>query len=330
MDTSEPFKSGFFSRRCVGPIVFGLVAIFIAFFLWGLFPRGGGVAIPFTIVPGDGFLEIAGRLKSEHLIRSKAAFEMWALLTGGAIRIKAGTYLLSPGMSVPKMVALLTSERRQVEVRIPEGFTVFGIDELLAERGIIVRGALIAHVSSSLPLIEGTLFPDTYLFFEGSSVSDVLAKFSTNFEANVAPILQRNSGDKNEILILASLLEREVPDAEDRRIVAGIILKRIAVGMPIQIDATICYAKEVLAGAAVPCSSLARLDFKIDSPYNTYLRKGWPPGPIGNPSNSALEAAGEPKSSPYWFYLSDPKTKKTIFSRTLDEHTRNRVKYLSQ
>ncbi len=322
---------GFFSRKCAGPIIFAAVVVGLLFFVGGLLPRGGSVTQLFGITRGEGFLEIAGRLKSEGLIRSKWAFEAWAVVTGGALHLKSGTHLLSPGMSVPSLLMTLTSGLRQeIAVRIPEGATLFDIDAALAKSGVLGPGVLIAYASSSLASIEGTLFPDTYHFFLGSAPADVLEKFSKNFEAHAAPILARSPGRERVTLILASLLEREVPDGDDRRIVAGILQKRIAAGIPLQVDATVCYVKELRAGSSVPCSPLTALDLRYESPYNTYLRKGLPPGPIGNPGTSALDSAREPQSSPYWFYLSDPKTKKTIFARTLDEHTRNRVKYLSQ
>ena len=106
--------------------------------------------------------------------------------------------------------------------------------------------------------------------------------------------------------------------------------------MPLDVDATVCYAKLLENQASRPaasqvaqaCYPLTALDFKIDSPYNTYLYRGLPPGPIGNPGVSAIMAAIHPVVSPYWYYLSDPKTGKTIFAKTLDEQTQNRVKYL--
>ena len=120
-----------------------------------------------------------------------------------------------------------------------------------------------------------------------------------------------------------------MPDQNDQEIVAGIILKRLAEGIPLDIDATVCYAK--LLGrptSTAQACSLSPLDFKIESPYNTYLYKGLPPGPIGNPGTSAITAALHPQSSPYLYYLSDPATGKTIFAKTLDEQNQNRVKYL--
>jgi UPF0755 protein len=128
--------------------------------------------------------------------------------------------------------------------------------------------------------------------------------------------------------VLASLVEREVPLAEDQRRVAGILEKRLAVGMPLQVDATICHIKKIRAGSSVGCYPLSPLDFAVDSPYNTYLHMGLPPQPIGNPGIQAIMAVLDPLPSRYWYYLSDPATGKTVWSETLDEQEANRVKYL--
>ena len=121
---------------------------------------------------------------------------------------------------------------------------------------------------------------------------------------------------------MASLIEREVPDSDERRIVAGILWKRIENGIPLQVDATICYIK------SGPCLPITEEDKDRDSLYNTYRYLGLPPAPISNPGADAIEASKNPEDSPYWYYISDPETNQTIFAQTLDEHNRNVVKYL--
>jgi UPF0755 protein len=157
----------------------------------------------------------------------------------------------------------------------------------------------------------------------------VVGEFTDNFNVKALPLLNADSKNAQRDLILASILEKEVPSSTDQKLIAGILLKRLAAGMPLDVDATVCYAKLLEnPSPAASCYPLTALDFKIDSPYNTYLYRGLPPGPIGNPGVSAIVAAIDPVSSPYWYYLSDPKTGKTIFAKTLDEQTQNRVKYL--
>jgi len=124
------------------------------------------------------------------------------------------------------------------------------------------------------------------------------------------------------------LIEKEVPDSEDRKIVAGILLKRLEIGMALQVDATLSYIK--CGGRFFFCESpgVERKDLILASGYNTYRYPGLPPAPISNPGQDALSAVLNAQTSPYLYYLSNPKTKKTIFSRTLEEHNENRAKYL--
>ncbi|MGB9608998.1 MAG: endolytic transglycosylase MltG, partial [Minisyncoccia bacterium] len=136
------------------------------------------------------------------------------------------------------------------------------------------------------------------------------------------------SQNPTSTLILASMLEKEAPFFEDQKIIAGILLKRLKLNMPLQVDATICYIKILKNKGSISCLPLNPLDFKINSPYNTYTNKGLPSAPISNPSVQAVLAALNPVESKYLYYLSDPKTKKTIFSQTLKEHNQNILKYL--
>ncbi|MEK7077064.1 MAG: endolytic transglycosylase MltG, partial [Patescibacteria group bacterium] len=132
------------------------------------------------------------------------------------------------------------------------------------------------------------------------------------------PVL-RGKDDWYERLTLASYLEREVPEFQERRLVAGVLLKRERIGMPLQVDATLSYAK--CNGALLKCPNVAvtRNDRSIASPYNTYERLHFTPTPIANPGESAIKAAASPEESPYLYYLSAKKTGETIFSRTLEE-----------
>jgi len=294
-------------------------------------PAASGTAVTkvFEIAAGDSFRDIANRLSADGVVRSATAFKLLAVLSGEAGKLKPGVYELTPAVSSREILAQLVSgSRREVAVTIPEDSSIYEIDKILSDAGVIKVGSLIKATSSREA--EGKLFPDTYKFFTNSSVDEVLNKFSEDFYSKAAPLLQKyGSGDAERILISASLLEKEVPEPEDERIVAGILEKRLKAGIPLQLDATICYVKQ---SRAYPngsnCYPLTPLDFRLDSPYNTYLHTGLPPGPIGNPGIEAINAALNPKSSPYWYYLSDPATKKTVFSKTLDEQEQNKIKYL--
>lgn len=278
--------------------------------------------------PGEGFREISRQLEERGIIRSDASFQIYALATGSATDLKAGEYQLAPTMSVPEIVQTLVSgENREVEVLIPEGASIYQVDKILSEARVTTKGAFLVYAKSQAEPVEGRLFPDTYRFYRDSEPADILEKMEDNFEEKTKGVL--SSGEKGrEELIVASYLEKEVPDGRDRRVVAGIIAKRLQEEMYLQLDASVCYVKQIQAGEYVPCAPITAADLKTNSKYNTYLYKGLTPGPIGSPGLDAIKAAQEPLQTAYWFYISDPETKETIFSRTLDEHSQNRVKYL--
>ena len=286
------------------------------------------------IEQGSGLAEIAGKLLEDGLIRSGVMFKLYAFIFGKAHLLKPGTYDLNTGMGMGEIILILVQgPSREVSITIPEGSNKWDIDSLLSEGEVLAPRELIAFLDKEKDDLEGYLFPDTYRFYRNSSPMEVVQKMRQNFDEKANPILMRDEKNLYSNLILASLLEKEVPDFEDRKIVAGLLLKRLKIGMGLQVDATICYTKlkqaeELKKEIPQSCHPFGAIDFKIDSPYNTYLHRGLPPTPIANPGLEAIRAALDPQDSPFWYYLSDPKTKKTIFSKTLDEHRENRVKYL--
>jgi UPF0755 protein len=314
-----------------------LVCLAAGIFFYELAPlhRSDTTTQVFEIKQGDGFRTVADHLYSDNLIHSPKAFDLFALIGGRALTLKPGLYRLDPAMSVSQMLDMFSGgDAGEATVTIPEGSNIFEVDRILSAALIIHAGDLINfHDDGNL---EGKLFPDTYQFYTNANIKDVVGEFTDNFNAKALPLLNVAPKNSQRDLILASILEKEVPSSTDQKLVAGILLKRLAAGMPLDVDATVCYAKLLENQASRPaasqvaqaCYPLTALDFKIDSPYNTYLYRGLPPGPIGNPGVSAIMAAIHPVVSPYWYYLSDPKTGKTIFAKTLDEQTQNRVKYL--
>lgn len=209
----------------------------------------------------------------------------------------------------------------KAHVTIPEGWTVAQINQRLSDEGVLVRGELSVE-------LEGKLFPDTYEFFLDSTPEVVEEKFLVHLEEQLQAIgASLADDDIEETLTVASLIEREVHDPSEKRIVSGILWKRLNAGIPLQVDATLCYIKE---GMGRPCLPILTTDKALQSPYNTYENAGLPPGPIGNPGIDSIKAALNPASSPYLYYISDPDTGKAIFAETLDEHNSNIVKYLSE
>ncbi len=295
----------------------------------------------FDIHSGMGFTDIAGELYAQGFIRSPRIFMVYGALTGAAHQLKPGSYLLSSGSSTPAILNVIEKGPTvDEEVTFPEGMTLKDIDFVLAERGILPKGS-IARVSlkelkikypflNNARNLEGFLFPDTYRFYKQGESRKVVEKILANFASKAQPLIVNNKLPitNYQLLTVASLLEKEAPEYRDKQLIAGIIYKRIQLGMALQIDATITYAK--CLGAFMTCADpkVYRNDLDFQSPYNTYLHNELPPGPIGNPGLDSIKAALNPIKSDYLYYLSDSKTKKTIYSKTLEEHIDNRAKYL--
>lgn len=305
----------------------GLLIFLTGVFLSAILPFPGEQKV-FTLESGMGFRDVAEKLKSENLVKSALATKFYMFVSGSAFGLQPGVYLLSSSLGVTDIVAILNKGDKQTKtVTLPEGSSIYDIDNILSENYVLPTGEFIKYGEENN--LEGKLFPDTYEFFVNSTPEEVAKKMKENFETKAGKFLDLNKKGDSEKLIIASLIEKEVPDPNDRKIVAGIIYKRLSIGMPLQIDATICYIKEMNTNTSA-CYPLSDFDFKVDSPYNTYLYRGLPAGAISNPGITAIEAVMNPVKTNYLFYLSDPVTKKTIFSETLDRHAQNRVKYLNK
>jgi len=296
----------------------------------------------FAVLPGQGVKEIAKKLEDEKIIGDDFYFEIYAWLSDTEKRFQAGEYELTPAMNIPQIVGILISGKaisQEVRVTVPEGVTFkeivsrfensgFKIGDDLPKAGDYKDEFSFLADSPDDASLEGFLFPDTYNFFKKSSADDIFKKFLDNFNkklsSNLREEIKRQNKKIHETVTMASVIEKEVAKDPDRAIVSGILWKRLAAGMPLQADATICYAK--LADFK-GCYPIYRDDLDIDSLYNTYKYKGLPPGPISNPGLAAIEAAIFPQESDYWFYLSKPDGE-TVFSKTLDEHNKAKALYL--
>ena len=270
------------------------------------------------IEKGWGSGEVAQELKDEELISSKWTFILYVWVRGYKNHLQAGEYLLNSKMSIPKIAKIIAQGEvapNYAKVTIPEGWTNKQIEERLVAAGVLKQGDKLPQDQ------EGYLFPDTYYFEKNSSIDAVIKKMQDNFTKKTKS-LDLQSHNLYDILKMASILEREVISDEDRAIVSGIFWKRLKNNYPLESCATIAYI------LGIEKWRYSYEDTRIKSAYNTYINLGLPPTPINNPGLSTIKAALNPQQTNYNFFLTDPATGRTIFSKTLEEHNKNKVKYL--
>ncbi len=253
----------------------------------------------------------AEELEKNGIIKSVFGFKVLAKISNKTKIIKSGEYLFKYPVSVFGVIARLAQGSfgfGTVKVFVPEGFANDDIAELFGDFKNFNKEEFLTKAKE----FEGHLFPDTYLFLPSADEDQIIREMKDNF-------LKKAGRVDRDIVIIASLIEKEVPKTEDRGLVSGVFWKRLEIGMPLQVDAVFPY----ITGR----NEVTLDDYKIKSPYNTYLNKGLPPGPISNPGLDAILTALNPKESPYLFYLSG-RDGKTHFAKTYDEHLANREKYL--
>ncbi len=228
----------------------------------------------------------------------------------------------------------------EVTVTIPEGFTLTQIGQRVREALPHITEAdwtMVVGTDSSFETdpfvvssekpdeidLEGYLFPDTYRFFTDATAEDVVHKLLQTMQEKYTSVsgLQDSDLSAHEVLTLASIVEREVTSSEDRARVADIFLRRLGAGMALQADSTVNY----VTGKNAP--SVSNEDRQIDSPWNTYLYPGLPPGPIASPGLASIKAVLEPKANDFWYFLTDADGV-VHYARTNDEHNLNKAKYL--
>lgn len=305
---------------CVGLIIV-LFGGFLILSPSGQFPRYQIL----TIAEGQTVAGAAGVLQEAKVIRSRFIFQIALRLVSPRGIIRAGDYYFSESEWLPTVVWRLAFGRYGVpleKITFPEGLTAREMGAVLAralpnfsENDFIVEAAA----------FEGRLFPDTYFFPVTVKPRQIVTTMVANFEKKWRALASRaadNGRSFNEIITMASLLEEEAKTLETRKMISGILWKRFDRGMPLQVDAVFPY----IIGKNSFDLSLA--DLKYDSPYNTYLYKGLPPGPISNPGLEAIEAALEPTTSDYWYYLSDRRGV-MHYAVDFDEHRVNKFRYLN-
>ncbi len=299
----------------------------------------------FSIEKGENLKSIADRLRNQKFVSSSMLFQFYVKIKGQEKNIKAGDYSFISPLTITNITEIITNGKlTNNSFLIAEGETMLEIEENLREKGLIDAFSSLKEwktgdflekkyfdIFSEIPTdvsLEGYLFPDSYHLPQGLEEEEILSMFIDNFVAKTENDLffeiKEQKRSFYEILTMASLLEKEVREETDKRMVADILWRRLDTNFLLQVDATICYAEF----QSFKKCSLTRELFKLDSPYNTYLYKGLPPTPINNPGIESIQAALNPLVNDYWYYMTDRETGKTIFSETFDEHLESRGKYL--
>jgi UPF0755 protein len=301
-----------------------------------------------TVNAGDSAPAIAKRLEAAGIIDSAGSFSLLARMTGADRRLAAGEYEFtahtSPLDAVTRIRDGLTSAR---VVTIPEGLRLEQIADLMQQRGVVSANDFLAAVNataasgtnidadllSSRPgggILEGYLYPATYSFARNITAQEAVLIMLQTMSQRFTPELRAEARGQglsvHQVLILASIVEREVVNPDERPIIASVYRNRIAVGMPLQADPTVQYAIASRPGNVAEYGywkkELSLQDLQFDSSYNTYTRSGLPPGPIASPGIDSILAVIRPAETNYLFFVAR-NDGSHAFSETFEQHQRN-------
>jgi UPF0755 protein len=279
---------------------------------------------PTVYIPeGSSITQTARILAHEHVITSPVVMRIFMHLQGNP-SVKSGTYSFTHPMFIWNVLSRIQSGKTNtaaIRITFPEGSTRLQMATLLSQK---IPTISVDSFMTNTATDEGYLFPDTYFLNGDESVNAVKKIFHNNYVAHSDWYDEKAKSliSESDAVILASLLEGEANTREDREIVAGILLHRLAIGMRLQVDAPFGYERGI--SGYVPSS----LDIEKNTPYNTYRNKGLPPTPINNPGYDALYAASHPTRTPYLFYLTGSDGK-MHYARTFKEHIQNQKDYFN-
>lgn len=314
-------------------------------------PAGeGNLPVAFTVTPGETAQDIADNLASSGLLRETTLFRRYVRFHGLDSKLEAGEHLLTPQMTIPELATSLGEALAQESVvRFVEGWRweemadhlaaspVANIDA--AEFGAIVLREKAFDTSrydflASLPAdttLEGFLFPDTYRLPLDAGANDLVSAMLENFGGRVTPAMRQSFGMQGltlrEAITLASIVEREAVVPEERGTIASVFYNRLANSMKLEADPTVQYALGLQEEPGIWWKSPLYLeDLRLDSPFNTYVVAGLPPGPIANPGLSSLQAVANPPETAFLFFVADCRATvpgSHLFALTFDEHLAN-------
>jgi UPF0755 protein len=306
-----------------------------------------------TIPPGSTASDIGADLAQRGLVRSPLFFRMAADQAGVGSNLAAGNYELSKSMSTPEIVQVLAKGevKRGLVATIPEGWRSEQIADRLQATGFAPREDFLKAVSSpqsvagsdtlpqpGVPRLEGYLFPETYEVpqeVSGTRAAELMVRMFSQRMGDALRTPSESRLSPQQVITLASIVEREAKVPSERATIASVYLNRLAQNMPLQADPTVQYAVATRDGSAASAYDYWRPltpdDLDISSPYNTYVRTGLPPGPICNPGEASIQAVLQPAQTDYLYFVAQTDGSGThLFARTLDEHNANIAKVKNQ
>lgn len=322
----EPSFFFHYKKIILSCVIFLLVCSTLLYYTLWKAPSDFPVHSIVSVESGESLEETTQKFTTRSLIRSPFVFRSLVIILGGEKKVTAGDYLLSDKES-PLTLAWRIIEGRfgmdPIKMTLPEGLNTFEISGLLSKNLIAFD---VKEFEKKAALREGYLFPDTYFLPPTAKPEEVISRMEENFTEKIQTIqkdIETFGKSENDVVIMASILEGEAKDTESRRIVAGILWKRISIDMPLQVDATFKYIN------GKDSSNLTLDDLKIDDAYNTYTNRGLPPTPINNPGLDALLAAVTPTKTDYLYFLTG-KDGKMYYAKTFEQHKVNKAKYLAR
>jgi len=330
---SSPVSS---KKNLVAAVRICLCLILIWYFFCLFVPTGdGSKQQDISFPPGSGIRKLASELKAGGIIRSSWHFMLLTRLRGQAHRLKAGEYrfnsAMTPEVILRKLVAGDVDFRKFV---LPEGYSIHQAAELLEQKGYFKSSSFLEKCRDSALLsrlglretsVEGYLYPATYNLPRNGNEEQLIAQMVGQFEKRYTDVTRTARAaaglSRHQAVTLASLIEKEAVSSEEKPLISSVFHNRLRIGMPLQSDPTAVYGVRAFAG------KVTKADIERHSPYNTYLIKGLPPGPIGNPGLEAIKAALNPPATPYLYFVARQDGTHQ-FSRSLDEHNRAVTRYL--
>jgi UPF0755 protein len=317
--------------RHTGPIVAlaVLAALLFAFLLFDTHPAGNWEGKLVLVPKGSPLPEVIGILREGGILPHPLAFRALVMVTFTARQLHYGEYAFpTPPSAFGAWRRLVHGDVLKYEVMVPPGANLYDVAKQVEEKKLATAEAFLAAAAAPDILgrleipgrsAEGYLFPEKYTFVKPVTPEEIVERMVQEFHKNIPPDAEKRAREAglslHQVVTIASIIEKETGVEEEKPIVSAVIRRRLALGMPLQMDPTVIYGVKRFDG------TVTRKDLRTAGPYNTYMNRGLPPGPIANPGLAAIAAALDPSKEDYLYFVSRNNGSHT-FSRTLPEHNR--------